>query len=327
MRLRDGSHKSSQWIWKIESTIRSMLNEGKKKDGGKVSRYIRARRISLAGRHPAVRLLQIRDNPEYAYVIIGRHFERKLLNRKHILSIFNQYRLLSGIETIRRAMDEDMSIARLSDGEFEQIRGGGEYPPDSNWSQRNSLGLRKDLLRLFRKPKSRLLVCIDSKEKIFGLDSKRFEFDQCYSLMHDIRLVFPRVARVDQIYGSAKLFLEEPGLPWKEVKEYMAKKHIVIATGNTFMLSGLQLGVTTDFVECGVDDAYARIDEIETDIYRLIKRNGYETSSVLVLASLGVTSTILAYRLTGRLQFWDTGHAFTLVARRPESIFKEQEMV
>ena len=288
------------------------------------SRLFWLRSISILGKYPFVRLLQVLDNPSYFSVILRRRKESSVLNRRALISDFSRYSFLNANDTLDHAISRKLSIARLSDGEFEQIRGGGVYPPDSNWSQKNSFCLRKDMLRLFKRPKDNLLICIDSQDKIFGLDPSRFSFDQSYALMHDIRVVFPRIASTSLTYGYAKLFLEDPHFSWSRLEVFFKTKHIIIVTGNISKISSLELGITTNFIECGVDNAYERLSDIKSLIFEAITTYGYNKSDVLVLSSLGIASTQLAYQLCDELQVWDTGHAFTLASRQKNSTFGER---
>ena len=287
------------------------------------SRLFWLRSISLLGKYPFVRILQILDNPSYLTVIIKRKIESLSTSRKDLINRFENYTFLSGAETLDYAISNNLSIARLSDGEFEQIRGGGEYPPDSNWSQKNSYGLRKEMLRLFRNPKRKLLICVDSKEKIFGLDPSNFTYDQSYALMHDIRIIFPRIASKEVTYGHAKLFLEDPDFPWEKLKLFLRTKHVIVVTGNISKINELEIGRTTDFIECGVDNAYERLSEIKEMIFNKLSAQKYCIDDVLVLSSLGISSTQLAYQLCENMQVWDTGHAFTLASRQKNSLFRQ----
>ena len=287
------------------------------------SRHFWLRSISLLGKYPFVRILQVLDNPSYLKIIFKRKIESLSLNRKDLVKRFKGYKFLSAAETLDYAISNNLSIARLSDGEFEQIRGGGEYPPDSNWSQKNSYGLRKEMLRLFRRPKDKLLICVDSKEKIFGLNPSNFTYDQSYALMHDIRIIFPRIASTDNTYGHAKLFLEDPNFPWEKLKCFLKSKHVIVVTGNVSKISKLEIGLTTDFIECGVDNAYEKLSEIKKMIFGKITAQGYDLDDVLVLSSLGISSTQLAYQLCENMQVWDTGHAFTLASRQKNSLFRQ----
>jgi hypothetical protein len=102
------------------------------------------RKIRICGRFPFVRLIQVRDNPAYLLHIIKKNL---IYKREPVAKYREKYAgltFLTGQQTLEDLIIHRKSLARFGDGEFEQITGGGEYPPNSDWCQRcvgnNSLG-------------------------------------------------------------------------------------------------------------------------------------------------------------------------------------------
>lgn len=274
------------------------------------------RRINIGGRFPFVRLIQIIKNPRYILHILKKNFFYKYDQIDYAPKYAN-FKFLTAQETFVDLIKEGKSLARFSDGEFEQITGGGVYPPDSNWSQQCSKELTRDLITVLSSTKKGLLVAVDPPSTFLaGRDSLhpvRFEFN----MWIDMRRLMWRYLSDSVSYGHCHLFIKEncPDLNWKQLRDFFCTKDIVVVTGNVSVLSHLKLGRRTYFIECGTKNAYEKIERIEKSIRKVMQSEGLEKSTTLILASLGPTSAILAYQmLTDNICVWDTGHMFEFAA-------------
>ena len=86
------------------------------------------RKISVFGRFPFVRLIQIIDNPIYLMHLVKKNLIYKRVGHKYGEK-YKDHIFLSAQDTLEELINNNVSLARFSDGEFEQLTGGGEYPP------------------------------------------------------------------------------------------------------------------------------------------------------------------------------------------------------
>lgn len=274
------------------------------------------RKISILGRFPFVRLVQVLDNPAYLIHILRKRFVyRKQADR--YLDKYDGFTFLSGQQTLEELIRSGRSLGRYSDGEFEIITGGGIYPPDSNWSQRYTPALQRELLALLSTRDPRIMMAVDPPETFLGKPESvhRIRFE--YPMWIDMRRLMWRYLQPGQAYGHSHLFVPEncPDLDWDMLCEYFRQKDVVVATGNTSSLRRLQLGRTTHFIECGTVDAYERRERTKQEIRDLIDAQNLDKRDVLVLASLGPTAQLIARDfLDEGICVWDTGHMFKFAA-------------
>jgi len=270
------------------------------------------RRISIFGRFPFVRLIQVIDNPAFILQMLKKNliYKRSTIEYK---PMYAQFKFLSGQETLEELMSSGRSLARFSDGEFELITGAGIYPPDSDWCQKWSSELRDDTLSALSSSDSRLLVAVDPPSTFLAsrdsIHSIRFE----WNMWVDMRRLMWKYLAPGGVFGHSHLFLKTncPDLDWKTMKNFLADKNIVIATGNIEKLMHLNLGMHTFFIECGTENAYERKDEIKREIRELISSAGLSKDKTIVFASLGPTAGIIAHQLLDdNICVWDTGHMF-----------------
>jgi hypothetical protein len=270
------------------------------------------RRISIFGRFPFVRLIQVIDNPIFILQMLKKNliYKRSTIDYKHM---YAQFRFLSGQETLEELMRSGRSLARFSDGEFELITGAGIYPPDSDWCQKWSPALRDDILSALSCCDPRLLVAVDPPSTFLAsrdsIHTIRFEWNMWVDMR---RLMWKYLAPGGGV-GHSHLFLKAncPDLNWGKMKNFLADKNIVIATGNVEKLMHLNLGARTFFIECGTENAYERSDEIKRKICEMISNACLSKDKTIVFASLGPTAGIIAHQLLdSNICVWDTGHMF-----------------
>jgi len=274
------------------------------------------RGINVCGRFPFVRLIQVADNPAYLLHIIKKNLIYKR-DRTDYSKKYAPIKFLTGQETLVDLITNGKSLARFSDGEFEQITGGGEYPPDSDWCQRWSKALKDDLLATLSSTNPRLLVAVDPPSTFLAPHNSSHSIRFEYNMWVDLRRLMWKYLSPKVAYGHCHLFIKAncPDLNWNQLRNYLRSKDIIIATGDTHKLAHLKLGQKTFFIECGTENAYERKEAIKQSIHEMISAENLDKKSTIVLLSLGPTAGILAHQLLDeQICVWDTGHMFKYAA-------------
>ncbi|MFA6279876.1 MAG: GT-D fold domain-containing glycosyltransferase [Bdellovibrionales bacterium] len=283
------------------------------------------RKRSVFGRFPFVYVIQLWDNPAYFVSILKRLFIYKR-DTTDYAPCYKNLHFLSAQETLEDLMATGKSLARYSDGEIGQLVGAGEYPPDSDWCQKNSKALIADLTASLSSTDSRLMVAVDPPSTFLAardsVHSIRFE----YAMWLDTRRLLWKYLNPSVRYGHCHLFIKAncPDLDWAQLRDFLSDKDIIIATGHVEKLKHLQLGRRTFFIECGTENAYEKKEAIRAAILKKIEEEKLNKSSTIVFASLGPTAAILAHQMlnTG-VCLWDTGHMFEFAATGfIEDVFK-----
>lgn len=283
---------------------------------------IEVRKFEIFGLFPVVRLISIIENPRYIIHLIKKNFWYKRFATDYTYK-YKDIEFLSGQETLEVLIRDKLSLARFSDGEIEQLVGAGEYPPDSDWAQRNSKELVTAIGSNLGSVKPGLLVAVDppstflaSRESLEGEDADHpVAFG--YNMWVDMRRIMWKFLSADKAYGHCHLFIRRncPDLNWNMLRDHLGTRDVIVATGNTNLIDHLKLGLTTNFIDCGTVDAFERKDEIKFEIMACIVRENLPVDNVLVLACLGPTAGIIAEELIDQsIQVWDTGHIFEFAA-------------
>ncbi len=270
------------------------------------------RRINVFGRHPFIRLQQVLDNPAYFF-----HFLKKNLiyKRQHIdyTPRYKAFKFISAQESLEDLIKNGKSLARFSDGEFELVVGAGIYPPDSDWCQKWSPNLRKDLIAALSSTDPRLLVAVAPPTTFLASRESIHSIPFEYNMWVDMRRLLWKHLSPDTTYGHSHMFIQAncPDLDWNQMRSFFQKKNIVIATGNVQKLASLKLGQRNFFIECGTENAYERKEKIKESIRELFRQENLSKTETLVLLSLGPTAGIIAHQmLDDGICIWDTGHIF-----------------
>lgn len=268
--------------------------------------------MNLFGKFPLVRIKQLWDNPGYVWYYLKRLLYYKYTSQQYV-SLYKEHTFLNVFETLDLLLSKRVSLARFSDGDIEQLTGAGEYPPDSDWSQRSSRALRVRLEEVLRSRDPMLLIAHESPDVFCKTRQEAARGGVVYNMWTDTRRILHKYLSKDVTYGHAHVFVPQhnPNFDWKRFHAYLADRDVIIITGGTSSLYSVSLGRRVFFIEAGKDDAFERYDAIREDLAALIKAEGLEKNDVLMLASLGPTADILAYDLTKEgWQVWDTGHFF-----------------
>lgn len=273
--------------------------------------------MNLFGKFPLVRLKQFRDNPAYIWYYLKRLLYYKYTSQRHA-ALYKDYRFLDVFETLDLLLSRRVSLARFSDGDIEQLTGAGEYPPDSDWSQRSSKALRDRLEEVLNSRDPMLLIAHESPSVFCKTRQEAAESGVVYNMWTDTRRILYKYLSKDVAYGHAHVFVPQhnPDFDWKRLHAYLSDRDVIIVTGGTNTLYSVSLGRRIFFIETGKHDAFERYSSIRKDLAALIRAEDLKKEEVLILASLGPTADILAYDLTKEgWQVWDTGHFFRYADR------------
>lgn len=273
------------------------------------------RKIKFFGKFPFIRFFQILDNPAYLLHIVLKNVYYKR-DQTNYANKYDSFIFLSGQDTLEHLIATGKNLSRFSDGEFDQITGGGEYPPDSNWCQKWSRSLQSDLKKLLSNVNPKLLIAVDPPTTFLSTTKQEHAIPFEYNMWIDMRRLMWRFLKAGNKYGHSHLFIRGncPDVNWDILKNFLRKKNVIIATGNVNLISHLKMGKKTYFLECGTTNAYERKKTIKFEIINLIKSKRLKKKESIVLLSLGPTAAILANELLGyKIHAWDSGHMFRFI--------------
>lgn len=277
---------------------------------------IKVRKFEIFGVFPVVRLISIIENPRYIIHLIKKNLWYKHFAVDHS-DKYTEIQFLSAQETLEVLIHDRLSLARFSDGEIEQLVGAGEYPPDSDWAQKNSPELVAAIGSNLSCIKPGLLVAVDPPSTFLANRDSKHHITFGFNMWVDMRRIMWTYLSKDKVYGHCHLFIRPncPDLDWNMLRNHLGTRDVIVATGNIHLIEHLQLGRTTNFIECGTVNAFERKDEIKFEIMACVVSNGLPVENVLVLGCLGPTAGIIAEDLLDySIQCWDTGHIFEFAA-------------
>jgi len=271
---------------------------------------ISLRKVKMFGRFPFVRLQQIIDNPAYLIHILKKNIFYKREN-VDFSSQYTGFLFLDGSESLEYIINNRASLARFSDGEIGVIHGASICPPDSDWSQRWSHSLARDLVAVLKSSRPNLLIAVDPPKVFLAKKNSEHPIPFCWNMWVDTRRSLYKYLNKQQSYGHCHLFLQAnaPEFCWEKFRHYLEDRFVIVCSGDVNGLKHLRIGRSTYFLECGKDNAYEKIDAIEESIRSTIEDKKIPVAQALVMLCLGPTACILAYRMSD-LQVLDTGHIF-----------------
>jgi hypothetical protein len=277
--------------------------------------YLSLRRIKILGRFPFVRIIQVLDNPRFIFHILKKNIFYKRESQNYS-SRYSSYKFLNGEESLQHIIDHKVSMARFSDGEIGILMGAGIYPPDSNWSQKWSKELQYALSNVLKSSSDNLFIAVDPPCVFLASKNSKHPIPFEWNMWIDTKRNLFKFLNAGQKYGHCHLFLPEnsPEFNWKKFKSYLTERNVIVCTGNIESISHLNLGITTDFIECGANNAFEKKEVVKSNIYKCIKDNDYSRNSVIIMLCLGPTACILASEMVD-LQVLDTGHMFEFAAK------------
>ncbi|GLO59654.1 hypothetical protein MACH09_01620 [Vibrio sp. MACH09] len=269
------------------------------------------RKISFLGRYPFLRITQFYYNPVSLLNWLKKNLYYRWSNKDYS-EYYNDFKFLSPNESLCHLIENNCSLARFNDGEFEQLLGYGEYPPDSDWEQSNSKELIYSMEKVLSSSDGRLLVAITPNWYFLSDNGAELNEPFCRGMWIHTRAILYKYLNKGQAYGDCRMFVpfSSHDFDWNMLRSYLSEKNVIIATGNVEKLSNVSLGKRNFFVECGKINAFEKKNSIVKDIISCMENNKLSKESTIVLASLGPTAGIIALELLGKVVVWDTGHMF-----------------
>ena len=214
-------------------------------------------------------------------------------------------------DTIRKIINDKMSMSRFGDGEFSIING-----KSRQGFQREQPLLAERLLQVFKSKEKNHIVCIPD---MYG-DLSMYNTDGRYNirtyLTSEIRKQHYNLMDMDRLYGNAHITrpyviyadnnTDAPKKRFMKLKDIWNNKKLLIIEGEK-----TRMGVGNDLFDNAQDivrilgpaiDAFDRYDDILREALKQDKER-------LVLIALGATATVLSYDLSREgFQALDIGH-------------------
>lgn len=224
--------------------------------------------------------------------------------------------VMSEDETLARAA-AGVNLARFGDGELRLAVGGVAVSQrDTSWQ------MQEELKAILRAQRTGCLVCLPNFTATPNKD-----IWANYAAAKFVRLFGQKQ------YGSA--FITRPdNAPWIDRDDYWARvrdlwrgRNVVLVCGDRKSITDEMLMLTgadsVELVHGPAKNAYAEINRIERDIVSVCAR----MHNPLVLMCLGVTATVLAWRLAGRVHAIDLGHIGTFMRHAGAYRYAHQDLL
>lgn len=266
----------------------------------------------IFNKFPEVRFKQLRDYPPYVWFYLRRLLYLKWWSYRYA-DRFKGFTFLSASDSLHHIMDHKLSVIRFGDGEYGQLSGAGEYPPDSDWSQRASKKLIESMRQWMGLTDPRILIAHTPPDIIMATE-KESEQKRMISSMHtEARLYLWRLLHKDQVYGHWGMFnpSHNTDFDYQHLFSFLSDKVVVIVTGGIEKLPKITFGKKILFVETGKHDAFERRERILSDVHALIEKESLKPETTLFMFSLGPTAGFMVKQLSDEgFIAWDTGHFF-----------------
>lgn len=267
------------------------------------------------------RLKKLRDNPgsivhflkkRVWYSLVADTRAKKLSGIQH----------LSASDTLNYVMDNNVSLIRFGDGEFDVICGVGVYFND--WYQQYDATLKKRLEEIMASSDPRILICFNLQ---YILKTKE-EFIK-ESIPNEYRFwivsksLIGKFIQKNNLYGSGHCFYPKINteIDFTKIKAFFANRNIVIITTNTERFKHISLGKSTHFIEAPKSNSWQEYDTIKLHIDDYIKTSKNSKDSTLFLVSAGSAAKVIVYDLALRgYTAWDTGQFFDFAHKEIEKL-------
>ena len=218
------------------------------------------------------------------------------------------YHILNSFETIEFILTHRCCVSRYGDGEFDVIRGASPH------FQKYDSRLAEKLRQVFVTPIPHLLVCIPYT--IINVANRKKEAKRFwkYSTLRNLSF-FRTILRKDVVYGDSlitRFYIDYEdkshcAMQIEMLKKIWENQHLIIVEGEQTR-SGIgndlfNNALSIQRILCPSVNAFSKYDNI---LESVIKN---ATKDQLILLSLGMTASVLAYDLC-QLGYWviDIGH-------------------
>ena len=220
--------------------------------------------------------------------------------------------IVSSRETVEIILNEKKSLIRFGDGEFGIYRGKNiHYQSWSEQLKREFIEIKKDYEK--QKEKSNFLLAVPKrfmsvpswrliKKRVYVSSWSQSRYDYKKEWNHSIR------------YGDSFLFEKKNkeiyGRLWNN--NGTPKNILFIHNDKKFSeLFAVTYNKKVEFIKCPMQNAYEKIDFLENEVFKIIKKRNWDKNDVMVVVSAGPAGKILVYRLCKK-NIWgiDTGHCW-----------------
>ena len=133
-----------------------------------------------------------------------------------------------------------------------------------------------------------------------------------------LKVLLKRYLRADRKYGDATCFHPRynTALNFRDIKNYLDTKHVIIITSGTERFKDIKLGKSTHFVEGPASDAWQVYETLEQLGLQIVNEHNLSKNEVLFMISAAEAAKVMVYDLTVLgYTAWDTGQFFDLAAK------------
>lgn len=264
------------------------------------------------------RLKKLFDNPlvvvSYLRNRLWYRFIADLVSSKYS----KQVNFLSGKDTLTALTARDTSIIRIGDGTFGYLMGSSIY--FNNWQFIYNRGFAKKLNEVLKHGQSaNILFCVPH---MFVTKNKaEFETEGIgaeWPIWTAAKVMLKDYLIPGHTYGDATCFHPRynPDINFRDLKNYLDTKHVIIVTSNTERFASLTLGQSTTLIEAPSSDAWQVYETLEKQVLEKIKDRNLKPTEVLIMISAAEAAKVMIYNLsTQGYTAWDTGQFFDLAAK------------
>lgn len=236
-------------------------------------------------------ILKFVRNPFYGFQCAGEFLAYFMYNQRKLQKLH----ILNSLATLDLIRKKKLSISRYGDGEFSVMRGSG------NQFQQPDTALKKRLREVAGSSMNNHLVCMPYSFITTALLDRRFRFPWKCVAAHNADMLLS-ILHPDQIYGDAQITRFYMDYADKSIcPQILAKLKALWDGQDLCIIEGekSRVGVSNDLFDnagsiqrilCPAENAFSSYDKILTRSL-LIPKNK------LILISLGMTATVLAYDL------------------------------
>lgn len=232
------------------------------------------------------------------------------------LPAYRDFRYLGYQETIDAAIEGNLSIVRFGDELFDMLQGIGLY--FNGWRQKYTPSLAKRLKEVISSTDPRLLICFNPELILMNRQEFRDAgIPEQYHFWTNSKVFLKNYVHPEVVYGSALCFHPRYNstIDYEKLATFFSKKHILIVTSGTERFTGMNLGLTTRFIEAPKSDAWQKYATLHQLVREELSRINHHEES-LILISMGSAAKVLVYDLMKEgYTVWDTGQFFDLAAK------------
>lgn len=241
--------------------------------------------------------------------IIIIYFRNKYISKKDfkiLFSYINEFpKVLSTSETLKKILDNRLSVARFGDGEFDKALKLVKY----DTYQMPSEELSNKLFEILKSDDERILICIPPFSQGFTVKSKAYRRGLDFWSWHWLqRFDLLKNHLIKNIYGNSLISRQEVFLEnsIELVKKLWEGRDVVFVYGKNGRFH--KNSILFDNI-----NSYFSIESIATNAFselsNLVQQCVTFDKSYLFLLALGPTATVLSYELTQLgYQALDIGH-------------------